>query len=314
MPWPLEHWQYSRGLPHALVCRAEEVRETFEKFGELRWGLLQLHDAVQVLLLLTHASVLCRDIYLPKGSHCHCFAQTRLPFLLPVPHPVYCLLTSAACTCRLLHRVSLRRLMPNPAAPASMGRVLHRAAISGRATQDVLPCYWHTGVRTKIKPCFPSTSQSLKSLVPQAAACISLEGCPSRGQARESLRAVQVPSAQGQACALVCPGGTCPVHWLSPLQTSAACCGRLTQLLLHLHQIARQGSLLHQQWVLGLAVAPRLKPSRALKALSGLYSAPGACRRPRGFGFVEFVDTRDAEDAMYALDGKNMGGRDISVS
>eukprot|EP00891_Asterochloris_glomerata_P000985 jgi/Astpho2/985/gw1.00016.305.1_t len=35
--------------------------------------------------------------------------------------------------------------------------------------------------------------------------------------------------------------------------------------------------------------------------------------RPRGFGFVEFVDTRDAEDAMYALDGKNMGGRDISV-
>ena len=32
------HWHYSHGLPHAPSCRAEEVRETFEKFGELRWG------------------------------------------------------------------------------------------------------------------------------------------------------------------------------------------------------------------------------------------------------------------------------------
>ena len=66
----------------------------------------------------------------------------------------------------------------------------------------------------------------------------------------------------------------------------------------------------------GACCCPTTAASRAfaLKTLSGLCSAPGACRRPRGFGFVEFVDTRDAEDAMYALDGKNMGGRDISVS
>ena len=38
-----------------------------------------------------------------------------------------------------------------------------------------------------------------------------------------------------------------------------------------------------------------------------------SCRRPRGFGFVEFMDERDAEDAMYGLDGKNFGGREISV-
>ena len=37
------------------------------------------------------------------------------------------------------------------------------------------------------------------------------------------------------------------------------------------------------------------------------------CRRPRGFGFVEFMDERDAEDAMYGLDGKLFGGREISV-
>lgn len=47
--------------------------------------------------------------------------QARLPVLLPVPHLVYCLLTSALCTCRLLHRVSLWRLSPIPTAPAGMG-------------------------------------------------------------------------------------------------------------------------------------------------------------------------------------------------
>ena len=38
LPWAQRHWYYSHGLPHAPPCRAEEVRETFEKFGELRWG------------------------------------------------------------------------------------------------------------------------------------------------------------------------------------------------------------------------------------------------------------------------------------
>ena len=38
-------------------------------------------------------------------------------------------------------------------------------------------------------------------------------------------------------------------------------------------------------------------------------------RRPRGFAFVEYAsgDRRDAEDAIRGMDGKNFGGRDITV-
>ncbi|KAK9846291.1 hypothetical protein WJX81_001037 [Elliptochloris bilobata] len=36
-------------------------------------------------------------------------------------------------------------------------------------------------------------------------------------------------------------------------------------------------------------------------------------RRPRGFAFIEFVDERDAEDAMNGLDGRTWGGREITV-
>lgn len=36
-------------------------------------------------------------------------------------------------------------------------------------------------------------------------------------------------------------------------------------------------------------------------------------RKPRGFGFVQFLDEQDAEDAMNALDGKVWGGREITV-
>lgn len=39
-----------------------------------------------------------------------------------------------------------------------------------------------------------------------------------------------------------------------------------------------------------------------------------ARRRPRGFGFIEFRDARDAETAMRKLDGTTVGGREISVS
>lgn len=38
------------------------------------------------------------------------------------------------------------------------------------------------------------------------------------------------------------------------------------------------------------------------------------CRRSRGFGFIEYRDPRDADDAMYRMDGSNIGGRDITVS
>lgn len=38
------------------------------------------------------------------------------------------------------------------------------------------------------------------------------------------------------------------------------------------------------------------------------------CRRPRGFGFIEYRDPRDAEDALYELDGSTLLGRQLSVS
>lgn len=36
-------------------------------------------------------------------------------------------------------------------------------------------------------------------------------------------------------------------------------------------------------------------------------------QRPKGFGFIEFRDTRDAEDALYQMDRSMMGGREITV-
>jgi len=35
--------------------------------------------------------------------------------------------------------------------------------------------------------------------------------------------------------------------------------------------------------------------------------------RPRGFGFIEFRDPRDAEEALYKLDRTMFMGREISV-
>lgn len=37
-------------------------------------------------------------------------------------------------------------------------------------------------------------------------------------------------------------------------------------------------------------------------------------RRPRGFGFVEFSDPRDADEAKAAMDGKRIGGNAIGES
>ncbi|MBS0191807.1 MAG: RNA-binding protein [Phycisphaerales bacterium] len=36
--------------------------------------------------------------------------------------------------------------------------------------------------------------------------------------------------------------------------------------------------------------------------------------RPRGFGFVEFPNDEHAKAAMTALNGKNLGGRDLTVN
>lgn len=36
--------------------------------------------------------------------------------------------------------------------------------------------------------------------------------------------------------------------------------------------------------------------------------------RPRGFAFVEMENASDADDAIRALDGTNLGGRDIRVN
>ncbi len=36
--------------------------------------------------------------------------------------------------------------------------------------------------------------------------------------------------------------------------------------------------------------------------------------RPRGFAFVEMESASDADDAIRALDGTNVGGRDIRVN
>ena len=35
--------------------------------------------------------------------------------------------------------------------------------------------------------------------------------------------------------------------------------------------------------------------------------------RPKGFGFVEFEDEREAQDAIYGLDRRNFGGRPLNV-
>lgn len=36
--------------------------------------------------------------------------------------------------------------------------------------------------------------------------------------------------------------------------------------------------------------------------------------RPRGFGFVEFADSNNARAAIEALNGTNVGGRDLTVN
>jgi RNA recognition motif-containing protein len=36
--------------------------------------------------------------------------------------------------------------------------------------------------------------------------------------------------------------------------------------------------------------------------------------RPRGFAFVEMEEANDADDAIRALDGSDLGGRDIKVN
>lgn len=37
------------------------------------------------------------------------------------------------------------------------------------------------------------------------------------------------------------------------------------------------------------------------------------CREPRGFAFVQFVDSYEAAEAQYHMNGKIFAGREISV-
>ncbi len=38
-----------------------------------------------------------------------------------------------------------------------------------------------------------------------------------------------------------------------------------------------------------------------------------ACRMPRGFGFVQFMEPREAAEAQYYLDHQIIAGREITV-
>lgn len=38
-----------------------------------------------------------------------------------------------------------------------------------------------------------------------------------------------------------------------------------------------------------------------------------ACRQPRGFGFVQFLDPQDAAEAQYYLDHEFIAGREITI-
>ncbi len=44
-----------------------------------------------------------------------------------------------------------------------------------------------------------------------------------------------------------------------------------------------------------------------------LRSACTGCREPRGIGFIEYTDARDAEDAIYGLDRKVIQGKEVSI-
>lgn len=37
------------------------------------------------------------------------------------------------------------------------------------------------------------------------------------------------------------------------------------------------------------------------------------CRQPRGFGFIQFLEPRDAAEAQYCLDHQLISGREITV-
>lgn len=61
-------------------------------------------------------------------------------------------------------------------------------------------------------------------------------------------------------------------------------------------------------------LAVGVPPFRATLFLTQVfYFVLPICREPRGFGFVQFVDPADAQEAKYQMDGQILLGRQLTV-
>jgi hypothetical protein len=64
-----------------------------------------------------------------------------------------------------------------------------------------------------------------------------------------------------------------------------------------------------------LAVASidaRIPGTATLNGAALLRPLVHVCREPRGLGFLEFYDERDAEEAIRSMDRMMLGGREVS--
>ena len=54
--------------------------------------------------------------------------------------------------------------------------------------------------------------------------------------------------------------------------------------------------------------------ARVVLHVNKLNVASVCCREPRGIGFLEYTNPRDAEDAIYGLDRKIIDGKEVGAS